>query len=262
MKRLMLSVIAGVFGLAALAPEACGQAWRRPAFQPPRPVFMPQAARFPRPVAPPAAWTPRPTVAPSAARFPRPGAAGAAAGFRQVQGARPAAVVIGPRAAAPALVAARARVAAVAPVVPPNAGPGPDSVLPAGFSPPQAPPVPAAGSGTAPSVAGTTWAGRETLRGFGALVFVLADDGRATMADAATMGNGGQGRTVSGNWQQSGADVVIRFGDCVYRGRVNGDWLSGTAAFTTGQSGAWTFQVRLQPSQPDAGSAAAADPGR
>jgi hypothetical protein len=103
-----------------------------------------------------------------------------------------------------------------------------------------------------PRVAGSIWAGRENLQGFGFLAFGFNPNGQAAMADAETQKNNGHGRIATGTWSQNGTAVTIRFKDCVYSGQIKGDVLSGTAQFVTGrnQGLSWSFSVRLQPNQP------------
>src|SRR5262249_39165321 len=105
-------------------------------------------------------------------------------------------------------------------------------------SPKGAPGAPAPGSA---SLAGTTWKGSEDLDGFGKLTFQFHADGTAMMIDAKG--------TVKGTSAQQGPRVVIRFANCVYRGQVNGQRLSGSARFIEngrprGQT--WAFAVVKQ----------------
>jgi hypothetical protein len=97
-----------------------------------------------------------------------------------------------------------------------------------------------------PNVAGTTWSGQEKLRDFGPLSFTFQADGKAIMTDAATPRRG----TIKGDWTQKGADVEFRFKDCVYRGRINGRQLSGTAQFYDRPEQPWTFELSLLPPAP------------
>ena len=55
---------------------------------------------------------------------------------------------------------------------------------------------------------------------------------------------------VQGSYSQTGPSVRIQFGNCVYEGTIQGNVLSGTARFTTGQSSGtgWAFSVQLQTS--------------
>ncbi len=91
------------------------------------------------------------------------------------------------------------------------------------------PPAPVAGG-----VAGTTWIGTESLKGFGALTMQFEPDGKAIMIDAKS--------TVNGQWTQVGHRVTITFQNCVYVGDVMGQTLSGNANYTNGE-GAWTFSL-------------------
>jgi hypothetical protein len=83
--------------------------------------------------------------------------------------------------------------------------------------------------------ANSTWAGTENLAGFGGLTFVFRENGRATMTDASTTGNG--------SWSQTGRSVTIRFKNCVYSGEINGAVLQGTAQYTEGAPQTWSFRV-------------------
>lgn len=91
------------------------------------------------------------------------------------------------------------------------------------------------------SIGGTTWAGSETLPGFGPLTFVFRSNGTVAMVDAADPDRG----TVEGNWYRQGNAVTLRFADCEYRGNINGSSISGNAHFFAGDRNGerWTFQV-------------------
>lgn len=86
-------------------------------------------------------------------------------------------------------------------------------------------------------VAGSVWSGTEQINNNGKLSFGLYKDGVAMMSDA-------QG-TVSGRWTAQGDNVVITFANCVYRGVLQGDELSGRASVTSGPTAgqAWMFRV-------------------
>jgi hypothetical protein len=96
-------------------------------------------------------------------------------------------------------------------------------------------------------VANTVWMGTENLKGFSKLGFAFRADGTVMMADARTRDNDPK-TMVRGTYVQNGADVEIRFADCVYRGRITGQQLAGTARFNNGNS--WNFQVQYMPAQP------------
>jgi hypothetical protein len=81
-----------------------------------------------------------------------------------------------------------------------------------------------------------TFKGSEDLAGFGSLTFVLGQDGKATMIDARTTGNG--------SWTQVGRTVTITFSNCVYAGQVDGEVLQGTAHYTEGAPATWSFRVQ------------------
>jgi len=86
-------------------------------------------------------------------------------------------------------------------------------------------------------VAGSVWSGSEQINNDGKLSFGLYKDGVAMMSDA-------QGNT-TGRWTADGANVVITFDNCVYRGVIQGDELVGRATVTSGPSvgQAWMFRV-------------------
>ena len=89
----------------------------------------------------------------------------------------------------------------------------------------------------AAALANSILTGKEEINNGGRLGFALQPNGGATMVDA----HG----TVKGSWTQNGNQVTIRFKNCVYRGTLTGDILSGRATVTEGpQNGAsWTFRV-------------------
>ena len=101
-------------------------------------------------------------------------------------------------------------------------------------------------SGAVPALAqapgGTIWSGTESLPGFGLLTFEFPLDGSVLMIDAHGPARG----SVRGTWSQQGKDVTLRFADCEYRGRINGQYLSGTAHFFAGRQAGqtWTFDVQ------------------
>jgi len=74
------------------------------------------------------------------------------------------------------------------------------------------------------------------LAGFGALTFVLVDDGKVTMVDAKT--------TDTGTWTQTGRTVTIQFSNCVYDAQLDGAVLQGTAHYTVGAPRTWSFRVQ------------------
>lgn len=88
------------------------------------------------------------------------------------------------------------------------------------------------------SLPGTTWAGSETLSGFGKLSFRFEANGQATMID--TSGS------YPGTWTQQDSAVTLSFfnGDVIYRGQLMGVQFSGTA--TNKAAASWTFQLSLQ----------------
>lgn len=91
------------------------------------------------------------------------------------------------------------------------------------------------------SVAGTTWAGSETLTNFGYLKFEFRSNGTVYMTDAARNVTG----RVEGTWSQSGPNVAIQFSNCRYQGKIQNSVLSGTATFA--QNGKqWSFSVSRQ----------------
>lgn len=81
-----------------------------------------------------------------------------------------------------------------------------------------------------------TWVGTENLAGFGALTFVLGENGEMTMVDAKS--------TDRGTWTQTGRTVTIRFRNCVYSGEIDGMVLQGTAQYTEGAQQTWSFRVQ------------------
>lgn len=90
-------------------------------------------------------------------------------------------------------------------------------------------PQPGAGG----NLAGTTWSGSETLRGFGALTFQFNPGGQAVMIDAA-------GRT-EGTWNQNGNNVTLTIaGTVTYTGTIQGNAMRGNA--TNGNNN-WNWTV-------------------
>jgi hypothetical protein len=95
------------------------------------------------------------------------------------------------------------------------------------------------------NVSKTVWGGGEILPGAQKatlLMFGFGADGKAIMVDEESAK---QNKGVTGTWTQNGNQVTITFGNCVYRGTLNGDILAGTAQFNTGET--WTFAVKLDP---------------
>lgn len=84
-----------------------------------------------------------------------------------------------------------------------------------------------------------TWAGNETLPGYGALSFQFFAGGRVLMHDA-------KGRT-QGTWQQNGNQVTLRFPNgrsgVVYSGTLQGGAISGTAH---NERQSWNWHVHVQ----------------
>jgi hypothetical protein len=99
--------------------------------------------------------------------------------------------------------------------------------------------VAGSGSETPETVAGLTGVGSETLAGSGKLTFRFHEDGSAVRIDARN--------EVNGWWSANGQEVTIRFRSCIYRGRLQGRELSGTAMFLGAEAGPpWSFHVTLQ----------------
>jgi hypothetical protein len=100
----------------------------------------------------------------------------------------------------------------------------------------QNPPAPAV-SAAKKDLANTTWAGSETLGGFGRLTFQFGANGQVTMIDAKETSHGSY--TVQNN------NVTLRFydGTVIYTGVINGSTLNGTAQ--NGES-TWSFSVVKQ----------------
>jgi hypothetical protein len=88
-------------------------------------------------------------------------------------------------------------------------------------------------------VRGTTWQGTENLEGFSNLTFEFHNDGKVVMRDAAGV--------VNGTYRQEGDMVTIMFKNCVYRGRIVGERLTGMAQTTAGAPMSWDFTVNNQP---------------
>jgi len=87
----------------------------------------------------------------------------------------------------------------------------------------------------ADAFAGSTYEGRETLNGFGALAFRFGLGGEAEMIDAQS--------TAKGRYLVDVNAVTITFRNCVYRGQIEADGrLVGWGRYTDGSQGApWTF---------------------
>jgi hypothetical protein len=104
-------------------------------------------------------------------------------------------------------------------------------------------------------LAGSTWTGRETLVGYGALTFEFEDSGNVTMIDAK--------ETVPGTYKRNGQSITLSFfgGQAIYSGRINGKTMSGTARNAARN---WNWQVTKEggsPSpEPDAKPGAPAKP--
>jgi hypothetical protein len=101
------------------------------------------------------------------------------------------------------------------------------------------------GAPSAPrNVADTAWSGKETLQGFGPLLFDFQPDGTAVMCDASCV-EGDRRTYIRGKWTQSGDRVEIRFRNCVYTGRIRGQELSGRAQYLDGTHPSWEFRLRV-----------------
>ena len=96
--------------------------------------------------------------------------------------------------------------------------------------------------GAAMYVGGTVWTGSENLAGFGKLGFGFNPNGQAFMADAKSV-DSNPNTFIRGTWTQQGNMVTITFSNCVYRGHINGNVLSGTGQFNNGHS--WDFSLVL-----------------
>jgi hypothetical protein len=83
------------------------------------------------------------------------------------------------------------------------------------------------------SVAGTEWAGKEALEGFGNLRFRFLKNQQAIMIDAKG--------TTPGSWAQSGNQVTVTFakGAVVYTGSIITGMMSGTARGSRGDTWTW-----------------------
>ncbi|MFO0966368.1 MAG: hypothetical protein U0793_12395 [Gemmataceae bacterium] len=91
-------------------------------------------------------------------------------------------------------------------------------------------------------VANTAWAGVEDLSGAPTkLGFAFRGDGKCVMIDQMSPGE------VKGSYHQEGDQVTIEFANCVYRGRLEGNRLSGSAEFTQGERLTWNFSVEFLP---------------
>lgn len=87
----------------------------------------------------------------------------------------------------------------------------------------------------------TAWVGMETVTGSPTkLGFAFRADGVCIMIDDVTPGE------VKGSWRQEGDSVTISFGNCVYRGRIEGNRLTGFAE-GLGGGGRWNFEVTFAP---------------
>lgn len=93
-----------------------------------------------------------------------------------------------------------------------------------------------------PYLAGTIWVGSEDVFQLnGKLGFAFSADGKVVMADAHTVSNNPK-TFIHGRWFQNGSLVEIRFSNCVYRGQLNGNYLSGTAQ---GNGLQWAFRLQF-----------------
>jgi hypothetical protein len=92
-------------------------------------------------------------------------------------------------------------------------------------------PGPQVNPAVAPALAGTTWVGKETQ---GDLRFEFKPDGTVIMVDGVTP------QPVRGHWTLQGNEVTIRFANCVYRGQVNGDRMTGRGVL---DQDTWGFEV-------------------
>lgn len=88
-------------------------------------------------------------------------------------------------------------------------------------------------------IAGTTWSGAETLADFDVLTCQFNAGGEIILIDAKNPERG----SVRGNWKQKGTTVEMRFPDCVYRGCIDGNAITGTAEFNDRGRPKWTWKV-------------------
>ncbi|MFO0966454.1 MAG: hypothetical protein U0793_12835 [Gemmataceae bacterium] len=92
------------------------------------------------------------------------------------------------------------------------------------------------------TISNTAWVGGETVTGRPTkLGFAFRADGSCGMVDDVSPG------VVNGTYQQDGDQVTIRFGNCIYRGRIMGNRIVGTAQPTGGDGGSWSFEVQFAP---------------
>src|SRR5262249_38784383 len=81
----------------------------------------------------------------------------------------------------------------------------------------------------------------------GKLGFLFKANGKAFMVDETTRD---PSYILGGTWTQTGNQVEIRFGNCVYRGQLNGTALTGTDEFTkpgqfaAGNQRSWPFRLQ------------------
>jgi hypothetical protein len=112
------------------------------------------------------------------------------------------------------------------------------------------------------TVSKSIWTGDEDFTGRRTILsFGFRDDGKVTMVDTSTITN----RTppVMGTWTQNGSEVSIRFNNCLYVGRINGNQMTGQAQWTSGptQGRIWNFALRLDTIPPGPGPLPAPLPG-
>src|SRR5947209_8514212 len=73
----------------------------------------------------------------------------------------------------------------------------------------------------APNLAGSVWFGSEDLNGApGVLGFGFNASGEVGMLDRSTKNPSDPTSLVRGTWYQNGSEIEIRFGNCIYRGRI------------------------------------------
>jgi HEAT repeat protein len=115
-------------------------------------------------------------------------------------------------------------------------GGGPSKGPPTGGPPQGGPPKGGPPQGGGNDLAGSSWSGTETLKGYGTLQFQFAGGGQVTMIDK-------DGRT-PGTYTQNGVRVVLNFGASIsYSGTINGQTMSGQA---TNTRDSWTWSVTKQ----------------
>jgi len=98
--------------------------------------------------------------------------------------------------------------------------------------------------GISRNLSGTAWVGGEDITGRPTkLGFAFQNGGGAVMIDAVSP------NPVKGNWRQDGDQATVTFGNCVYRGRIQGDRITGTAQMNGGGR-PWVFVVQFAPPTP------------